>query len=305
MEGRDVATGAILWTRPAPPEIGGRSRMDLAPGGRLLVASGPSVSAFGSSQGEPLWTFASPGATRLWLLPIGSILVAASDAGMVHAIDPAGRVAWRLRGSGPLAAPVAGDGRSCLLCFLNPTGATLSFVEPSTGERTFEASLDFTPTGPPVRFAGRIAIAGRVAGDGVVAALEEDGSPAWAGPSPVGLVPSLAERAGGLLAKAPDGTCASLDREGGTTWIRSCHGRPSPPGNLAPVSTRGVVVVAAEEVELLDASTGALVGRVPVHAPARIAVDGDLCTWSLDADGLLSGARVRGHLSVVEASGPS
>lgn len=300
MEGRDPATGAILWARPAPRETGCHSRMELAPGGRLLLASGPSVAAFDASQGEPLWTFASPGATRLSLLPIGSILVAASDSGTVHALDPSGRVAWRLRGAGPLAAPVAGGKRSCLLAFLNPTGATLASVEPSTGQRVFEASLDFMPAGPPIRFAGRIAIAGRVAGDGVVAALEEDGAQAWAEPSPVGPVPSLAERAGGLLAKAPDGTCASLDRDGRTAWLRSCPGRPSPPGNLAPVSLRGVVVVAAEEVELLDVSTGALVGRVPAHAPSRISVDGDLTTWALDADGLLSGARVRGHLSVVD-----
>jgi hypothetical protein len=56
-------------------------------------------------------------------------------------------------------------------------------------------------------------------------------------------------------------------------------------------------------VELLDVSTGALVGRVPAHAPARVAVDGDLTTWALDADGLLTGARVRGHLSVVDRRG--
>ncbi|MBS1108439.1 MAG: Pyrrolo-quinoline quinone [Anaeromyxobacteraceae bacterium] len=164
----------------------------------------------------------------------------------------------------------------------------------------FEASLDFKPAGPPLRFAGRIAIAGRVGGDAVVAALEEHGGPAWVEPSPVGAIPSLAERAGGLLAKGPDGTCAALDRDGKTTWLRSCEGRPVPPGNLAPIPARGVIVVAAEEVELLDASTGAQVGRVPALAPARLAVDGDLTTWTLDGDGLLSGAGVRGHLSVLD-----
>ena len=300
MEGRDLATGAVLWTRPAPRETGGRGTLALAAGGRVLLGSGPSVFAFDASDGDPLWTFSSPGATRLSLLPLGPMLVAASDAGMVHAIDPVGRVAWRLRGAGPLASPVAGTGRSCLLSFLTPTGATLTGVEPSTGVRSFEASLDFTPAGPPLRFAGRIAIAGRVGGDAVVAALEEDGGPAWVEPSPVGGIPALAERPGGLLAKGPDGTCAALDRDGKTTWLRSCEGRPVPPGNLAPIPARGVIVVAAEEVELLDASTGAQVGRVPALAPARLAVDGDLTTWTLDGDGLLSGAGVRGHLSVLD-----
>ncbi len=300
LEGRDLETGGLLWTGPAPREAGGRSSILLAPGGRLLVASGPSVSAFDTSTGEPLWTFASPGAARLSLLPLGPLLVAAADSGMVHAIDPAGRVAWRLRGAGPLASPLAGTGRSCLASFLTPTGATLAAVEPSTGERLFEACLDFTPAGPPVRFAGRIAIAGRFAGDGVIGALEADGTPAWAEPTPVGGVPSLAERAGGLLAKAPDGTCAALDRDGRPIWLHSCDGRQAPPGNLPPVTTRGLVVVAAEDVDLLDASTGARVGRVPAHAPARLSVARDLSAWTLDADGLLSGAAVRGHLSVLD-----
>jgi hypothetical protein len=106
-----------------------------------------------------------------------------------------------------------------------------------------------------------------------------------------------------LLAKGADGTCCALDRDGRTLWTRSCAGRPAAPGNLPPIEARGVVLVAGEEVELLDASTGALVGRVPAHAPARVAVDGDLTTWALDADGLLTGARVRGHLSIVDRRG--
>ncbi len=300
LEARDVGSGSVVWTRPAPPEADARSVLSLPPGGRLFVAAGPSVSALDASRGDALWTFLSPGASRLSLLPLGPLLVVASDTGMVHALDPAGRVAWRLRGAGPLAAPLTGTGRSCLLAFLTPTGATLASVDPSTGARLFEASLDFTPVGPPLRFAGRIALAGSVAGDAVIAALEEDGSPAWVEPSPTGGAPSLAACGAGLLAKGADGTCGALDRDGRTLWLRSCAGRPVPPGNVPPVAARGVVVAAAEEVEILDVSTGAPIGRVPAHAPARLVVDGDLTTWALDADGLLTGARVRGHLSVVE-----
>ena len=90
-----------------------------------------------------------------------------------------------------------------------------------------------------------------------------------------------------------------MDRDGRVVWLRSRAGRPAPPGNLAAVGARGVVVVPADEVELLDAASGVLVGRLPSHAPARLSVDADLGAWTLDGDGLLSGARVRGHLSVV------
>lgn len=300
IETRDIGSGSVIWTRPAPPEADARSALSLPPGGRLFVATGSCVSTFDASRGGALWTFVSPGAARLSLLPLGPLLVVASDTGMVHALDPAGQVAWRLRGAGPLAAPVTGTGRACLLAFVTPTGATLAAVDPSTGARLFEASLDFNPAGPPLRFAGRIVLAGSVAGDAVIAAIEEDGAPAWVEPSPTGGAPSLAPCGTVLVAKGADGTCGALDRDGRTLWLRSCAGRPVPPGNVPPIAARGVVVAAAEEVELLDVSTGAPIGRVPALAPARLLVDGDLTTWAVDAEGLLTGARVRGHLSLVE-----
>lgn len=299
MEGRDLASGTVLWSAPAPDDCERGGRLLVPPGGPLLAVAGPLVSAFESSRGSPLWRFHSPGATRLSVLPLGSLLVVASDTGMVHALDRAGNVAWRLRGAGPLAVPVAGTVRCCHLSFLTPGGATLAFVDPATGARLHEVALDFVPSSPPVAFAGRVALAGRVAGDGIVAAIDPGGVHAWTGPSPTGGVPVLTSRAGALLAKGTDGTCAALDRDGRITWVRSCAGRPAPPGNLPVVAARGLVVVPADEVELLDAATGVPVGRLPAHAPSRLSVDDRLGAWALDAEGLLSGARVRGHLSVV------
>jgi len=303
LSAREIATGAVRWERAAPDGAGGRPSLSSAPGGRVVLASGSSMTAIDSRSGATTWAIESPGALRLSPLPLGSLVILAADSGMVHAVDPSGRVAWRMRGAGPLAAPPVRDGRTCLLCFRTPTGATLASVEASTGIRAFEASLEFVPAGAPLRFAGRIGIAGRVGGEVVVAALEEDGSPAWIEPSPTGSAVALAPLAGGLLAKGPDGSCAALDRLGRTVWSRSCDGRPAPPGNLAPVPIRGLLVVAAEEVDLLDAASGEPVGRLPIHAPARLSVDGDLATWALDAEGLVTGARLLGHLSVLDRPG--
>jgi hypothetical protein len=295
----DVASGATASTRPVPVDV---DRPHLVPGaaaGAVLVVSGPSVLAFGGGALEPLWSFTSPGAVRVAPLPLPPIVVLASDTGMVHALDASGRVAWRLRGSGPLETAPRGDARGCLLPFRSPTGSTLTCADPATGARLFEASLEFTPTSPPLRFAGRIAVAGRIAGDAVVAALEEDGAPAWTEPSPVGGPPVLAPRPRGLLAKAADGSCAALDRDGRTAWIRTAGDGPAPPGNLPPVAVRGVVAVPAEEVHLLDGATGAPVGRLPAHAPCRLDVDDDLGAWAIDPEGLVTGTRVRGHLSLL------
>lgn len=303
LSARDSATGAVRWERAAPDGSGGRPSLSMASGGRFVLASGSSLTAIESTSGATAWVFDSPGALRISVLPLGSLLVLASDSGMVHAVDPSGRMSWRLRGAGPLAAPPVRDGRTCLLCFRTPTGATLASVEASTGARLFETSLDFAPTGAPVRFAGRIGIAGRVGGDAVVAALEEDGAPAWIEPSPTGKAVALAPLSGGLLAKGSDGSCAALDRFGQAVWSRPSEGRPAPPGNLPPVPIRGLLVVAAEEVDLLDAASGEPVGRLPIHAPARLHVNGDLTTWALDAEGLVTGARLRGHLSVLDRPG--
>jgi hypothetical protein len=295
----DAATGVALWTRKAPVDVERPLLLAGGSGGPVLVVSGPAVLAYDLATGAPLWSFTPPGAVRLTPLPLPPLLVLASDTGMVHALDPSGRVAWRLRGSGPLEAPPWGDARGCLLPFRSPTGSTLTCADPATGSRVFEASLDFTPTSSPVRFAGRIGVAGRIAGDGVVAALEDGGAPAWTEPSPVAGTPVLAVGPRGLLAKAPDGSCAALDRDGRTLWIHQAGGRPAPPGNLPPIAVRGVVAVAAEEVELLDGATGAVVGRIPAHAPCRLELDDDLGAWAIDPEGLVTGARVRGHLSLL------
>ena len=300
MSARDIATGAVRWEREAPDGTGGRPSLSSAPGGRVVLASGSSTTAIDSTSGATAWAFESPGALRLSPMPLGTLVILAADSGMVHAVDPSGKVAWRLRGAGPLAAPPVRDGRTCLLCFRTPTGATLASVGTATGIRAFEATLEFAPSGAPLRFAGRIGIAGRVGGDVVVAALEEDGTPAWTEPSPTGSAVALAPLARGLIAKGPDGSCAALDRSGRTVWSRAFDGRPAPPGNLAPIPIRGLLVVAAEEVELLDAATGEAVGRLPIHAPSRLSVDGDLTTWALDAEGLVTGTRLLGHLSVLD-----
>jgi outer membrane protein assembly factor BamB len=257
------------------------------------------VTSFDAATGRATWTFQSPGALRVHPLSLGSLAILAADSGMVHALDPEGRVAWRLRGAGPLASLPIRDDRACLLSFRTPTGATLASVDASTGLRGFESCLDFVPAGTPVSFGGRLAVVGSVGGDVVVAALEGDGSPAWTEPSPTGGSVVLAALGTGLVAKGADGSCAAVDRDGRSRWSRSCDGRPAPPGNLPPVPIRGVVVVAAEEVDLLDGATGTPVGRLPVHTPARLLVDADLTAWALDAEGLLTGARLRGHLSVL------
>ena len=272
-----------------PAEADARSALSLAPGGRLFVASGPSVSTFDASRGGALWTFVSPGAARLSLLPLGPLLVVAvrhRDGPRPRPGRAGGLAPARRRARSPLRS--SGTGRSCLLSFLTPTGATLAAVDPSTGARALRGLARLHPrrSAAPVRRAHR-ASPGSVAGDAVIAALEEDGSPAWAEPSPTGGAPSLAPCGAGCSPRGPTGPAPRWTGTAGRSGSGPARGGRFLPGNLPPVAARGVVLVAPRR--RWTSSTprrGAPVGRVPAHAPARLVVDGDLTTWALDAEGL-------------------
>jgi outer membrane protein assembly factor BamB len=302
LSGLDPFTGRVLWSRAVPPLADGRAALAAAPGLGALLSAGGTVAGVDAASGATRFAFTSPGALRVALLPVGSLVLAAADTGLVHALERDGRVAWRLRGAGPLAAPPARGSRACLVAFEIPGGAVLAAVDASSGRRVFESTLDLAPAGPAVPFAGRIAVPGSVGGDGVVAALEEDGSRAFTEPSPVSGRAALSPRPGGLLVKGADGACAALDRDGRAVWTRPPPGRPAPPGNLPALAVRALAVVPSDEVDVLDGGSGLPLGRILGHAPVRILVGDDLDAWTFDADGLVTGSRVLGHLSVVDGT---
>ncbi len=295
-----ASDGAVRWSRPLPPTAALVQSLVAAAGGQLALLAAGRATAVDLAGGRDGWSFESPGALRLAAARFGPVLVLAADTGLVHGVDPEGRVVWRLRGPGPLAAPPALGASRCLLLFRTPLGATLTGVDAATGRRTLEAPLDLTPSGPPVGFAGRVAVPGTVGGDPVVTVLEADGSPAWTSAPSLGPGPfALSAGRSLLLAKTADGSCAALGRDGAPRWTRSREGEVAVVGNLAPVLLRGIALVPSEEVEVIDLERGERVGLVPVQAPASLIASDDLSTWALDGEGLLVAARLRGHLSVV------
>jgi len=300
----DAETGAQRWRESMPPGAAPPRALVPLAGGQVAVLEGGRLAAVALGSGRTSWSFESPGAVRLSAARFGPVLVLAADTGLVHGLDPEGRVLWRLRGPGPLAEGPALGASSCLLLFHAPLGAALSGVDAATGRRRLQASLDVTPTGPPVAFAGRLAVPGTVGGDFLVTALEADGSPAWTSSPSLGTGPfALTPARSSLLVKTADGSCASLARDGAARWARSREGAAASVGNLAPVVARDLAFVASEEVEILDLERGERLGRLPATAPRSLLVTEDLFAWALDGEGLLTAARLRGHLSVVEGRG--
>jgi outer membrane protein assembly factor BamB len=297
----DAATGRRRWSRPlaGPLEAAPRALCPLRGGGVALVGAS-AISALDLSSGRPLWRFEPPVAMGLAASAFGGLVVAGADTGFLYGIDGTGRVAWRQAGPGKLLAPPVPWGEECLALCEGDRGAHLLALEAATGHRRWDALVDLSPAGPPVPFAGLCAVAGTVAGDAVVVAIEPGGLQAWASAPSLGEGPfALAPLRAGLAAKVAAGASAAFDREGRATWTHAREIAHPPPGNLPPVACRGVLVVPCDEILALEATSGARLGVLPGIAPTRLSVGDDLSLAALDPAGVLTAVRLASHLSVV------
>ena len=297
----DAATGRERWARGLDelPE-GVRDVVRLAGGLSLVVAPGTAM-ALDPASGRTAWAFAPPASVELHAAALGPLAVLGTDAGFLYGVEAAtGRTAWRLRLPGPLASPPSPYRDACLALCATGLGGSLLAVDPPTGRRRFEVPFDVPPSGSPVPFAGLLGVAGTVAGDPVVTAVDPAGRLTWEdapplGPGHVVLVPLPA----GVLAKNARGACVALDREGSAVWSH-LRGTPHPPpANTAPIVARGIALVAAEQVDALDAATGKVLGHARITAPVRLLADARLDAWGMDAEGLVTAVSLETHLSVV------
>ena len=300
----EAATGRERWSRPRTelPEGPPREAVRLAGGLTLWIAPGEAA-ALDPANGRLAWSFAPPAARELRAAAVGALAVVGSDAGFLYGLDAAtGRPAWRLRLPGPLAATPLQLGRELFVLCTTDRGGSLIALDPASGRRRIEVPLDVTPTGPLVPFAGLLGMAGTVAGDPVVMALDPRGALAWEDAPPLGAgagAVALAPIPGGLLVKTVHGTCVALDRGGEARWARPREAIHPPFVNVAPVVARGIALVAGEEVEALEVATGRVLGGLRLGTPVRLAADAALHVWALDAEGVLAAARLTTHLSVL------
>jgi outer membrane protein assembly factor BamB len=297
LEALALRTGRRLWARVLPSGAPSTA-FALAHGPHVLVGPG-TLTGLDPASGRTLWRLDPPGAAHLLAAPFGGIAVAAADTGLVYGVDAGGRLAWRVRGMGAaLHPPAAALGMALVVCAAGPGAAAIG-IEPSDGARRFEAQLDFAPSGAPRSWGPRVAIAGAVAGDPIVAVLERDGAAAWVASPPLSGAPAIAATGPLLVARDPGGALLALGRDGGHRWSRPAPAEPPPSGAIAPAIARGTVVAAGDGIAALDARTGEIVGAVGGVAPVRLALDASLALAALDADGLVTGWRLATHLSVL------
>ncbi|HTP26820.1 MAG TPA: PQQ-binding-like beta-propeller repeat protein [Anaeromyxobacteraceae bacterium] len=298
----DWTNGRERWSREQRDELGPELRdVVRLSGGLALAVTASCAEAIDPSCGETLWTFAPPAAHDLRATAAGTLAVVGSGAGFLYGVEAStGTLAWRLRLPGPLTAPPAFHRGSCLALCATELGGSLVVIDLAAGKRRFEVPLDVTPSGAAVPFAGLLGVAGSVAGDPVVVAVDPAGRLSWENAPPLGTSPIvLASVSSGLLAKTPPGACALFDREGGALWLRAPTVAHPPPANAPPLVARGVALVAGEQAEALELATGRLLGELPLPAPVRLAADGELNACGMDAEGIVTSARLEMRLSVL------
>lgn len=291
-------TGRLLFRRPLPGDAPSAA-VALPRGPFVLVESG-ALTALDPSSGRTLWRMEPPGAMRISVSSAPGLAIAACDTGALYGIDAAGRIVWRLRARGPFVrAPVVPPG-VCLAVAAAGPGASLLAVEASTGARLWEASLDLLPSCDPVAWGRRIAVAGAVADDAVVSALDGSGAPVWTvvppvlGAGPLSLAPGPV-----LVARDPAGAVSALGRDGRARWSLPPLGHGHA-GSAPPALSRGTIVTPVNDgLAALDARSGALLGTIPGPAPSRMALDGSLRLAAMDPDGVATGWTLATHLSVV------
>ncbi len=289
--GLDARSGSERWRRPG-------ARLAGLDAGALALEDADRVALVEAATGRERW---SRPRTEL---PEGPPREAVRLAGGLTLWIAPGEAAaaWRLRLPGPLAATPLQLGRELFVLCTTDRGGSLIALDPASGRRRIEVPLDVTPTGPLVPFAGLLGMAGTVAGDPVVMALDPRGALAWEDAPPLGAgagAVALAPIPGGLLVKTVHGTCVALDRGGEARWARPREAIHPPFVNVAPVVARGIALVAGEEVEALEVATGRVLGGLRLGTPVRLAADAALHVWALDAEGVLAAARLTTHLSVL------
>jgi outer membrane protein assembly factor BamB len=292
-------TGRTLWGRPLPGSLPAGA-VALSRGPHVLV-EGDALTGLDAGSGRTLWRIAPPGAARLHATALGSLAAVGADTGFLYGIDAAGRLAWRVRAPGPIVRRPWASGHACLAVAETAAGAALLAVDPATGGRLWEASLDFVPSGPMVAWGRRLVVAGAIAGDPAVTALDRGGVAVWtASPPLLSGAPALVAAGALLAASDARGAVVALARDGTARWSRPPRAERPAPGAAPPAAARGTIVLpAGEGITALDARTGEIVGAIPGASPARLAVDASLGIATMHADGLASGWRVATHLSVV------
>ncbi|BDG07724.1 outer membrane protein assembly factor BamB family protein [Anaeromyxobacter paludicola] len=297
---REPEDGALRWRLTlgggAEPVVAA-ARMEAGP---VLLLTGGSLLALDPARGGVSWRLERPAAPLASVAAFGALAVAAGSSGTLYGVERGGRVAWRVHAPAPLVEPPgAWEGALVALCRGDRDGYALA-LDPATGRRRFEAPLQFSPQGAPLPVARLLAVAGAVAGDPVVAAVDPGGGVAWTtAPGLAGGAPALSPLGDGLVAKGSEGALAALSPDGATRWSAGATARHPPPGNLPAHAARGLVVSAAEEVAVHRAAGGEKVGVAPLAAPVRLLVDDALDLVAADAAGVVTAVRVATHLSVV------
>jgi outer membrane protein assembly factor BamB len=288
------------------PHDGAGLDSSAVPLGQLLLVSPErrSLRALASETGHEQWVFAPPRTRRLRAAAVGSVVLAASESGVLTGLDMVdGTVRYRVAAPLPFTAAPLAWGALALVGMGRDSRSALLAVDPLTGEVRWLTELGLEAPLPAAAAGARAWVAGLHDGRPTLVCLDVRGKLLWrrALPTP--------ERPAGILTSGVDvivtgtaGSAARVRRNGRTAW--RLGGAATAVTTVAPLLERGVLLVPGESLRAVDPRTGRVLAELPGGRGIRaLAVGPGLEVARLDEAGDLTLHRLASHFAVVDARG--
>lgn len=299
----------MLFTSGEPSARWVRDHDGVALGGELLSADGVlltglcqrGVIAFDELTGRELWRLDPPRAQRGAFTVHGHRVLLATDNGALYGLDTVdGQLRYRVRTSLPLVhAPIAMGKRGVALLSRGDRSAIFAFdLHAGTPVWTSEIPLE-KPSALSLA-GGRVFLAGRREGKAWALCFDSKGRMVFERQVP--LAPdrlAVAPWSKSLIAQDGRGGAVCVSAAGTVDWVLGSEGAELP-HLIAPVVSRGVVLIAGRVVRAVDPKSGRVLASIESGAPpAAVKADARLNVYVLDELGALKAYALSSHLAVL------
>jgi outer membrane protein assembly factor BamB len=274
------------------------------PLGQLLLVfpERRSLRALGSETGHEQWVFAPPRTRRLRAGPVGPVVLAASESGVLTGLDSVdGTVRYRVAAPLPFTQAPLAWGSLALVGLGRDSRSALLALDPLTGEVRWLTELGLEGTLPAVAAGARAWVAGLHDGRPALACLDVRGKVLWrrAVPTPEGPAGLLTSGVD-VIVTGTAGSATRVRRNGRVAW--RLGGAASGAAAVPPVLERGVLLVPGETLRAVDPRSGRVLAELPGGRGIRaLAVGPGLEVARLDEAGDLTLHRLASHFAVVDA----
>lgn len=268
----------------------------------LTLAEDRTVLAYAEVTGREIWRLAPPRTQRSWLAMQGHRAMLATDSGYLYGLDITdGQVRYRMRAPQPFHGTPVPWGKHFVALLGRGSHHALLMADAHSGDVAWTREFHLAMPSAPLTSRTRLYVAGERDREGVLLCLDAKGKLLWERALHLGTGPyALAALPGAVLVTSANGAAARVDTSGELSWRVGAVGEPLPAA-LPARTSRGVTLLAGDQVRAVDPKGGQVLGQVRAGAGlVALQVDARLGLYLLDDSGTLSAYRLVSHFTVVE-----